>query len=798
MVARSSGRRGGLCWQGGEALAALQTASVLLCSAIGVLCVVSALGIFGAALPSAAGAYAALEGPPVFSSTPGLPDGRVYEQVSPADKNGNQAGSGTTAVEVGALDHYGLASADGNAVLFEGTGPMGESPWGASEWFVATKNASAPGWSTRALLPSSPEALQKLGGIIGVKESYIDPSPDLSHALVVASYKLSTEGCASQVYLTGPDPFDAAVWLEQPQIEDPVLDCPGESVAEAAGVPVGGTPDFSTVYFTYAGTLVPADAPRTPHAGTGQGVEAWGFYEFSAGVVHEAGVLPDGSVDAFGAVPADSGHGKTRTGNEVSADGTRAFFVSPDPASCSQNGGHNDCTADPPELYVRENGSRTLLVSKDTLLPETAGLPGAAPHGVLPTPSSTANEPVSAALAGAYVFASPDGSQAFFQSDDKLTPTAPEGPPQNTTPKTYDFNLDTGVLTYLPNVEGELLATDGNGSSLAFLRPETGGAPAELDLWRAGASGGSVTPVVQLPGPPSSGGNQYELRKQYVSEVDLAVDGSVLVFITKTPLSPAFNSGGFEQIYRYDVGANSLGCISCAPVGVHPRGDASMSVMRADETYEQGFTEAQSGIVDERGISANGDRIFFDSPDPLVAQDVNTDSPPVETSEAGDVSQGRDVYEWEDGVVYLISTGRSPRDSFLVDSSEDGSDVFFATAEGLVPGDTDGGFDVYDARVPRAGDTVPPSPSPCEGLSCQGPSNTLSPLSVSGSSAFSGLGNLAPEVTPPPPTSSAPKTAKCKKGYVRKKNKCVKTKLKKKAKKASNDKRATNNRRVGR
>lgn len=45
-----------------------------------------------AALPAAAGAYATPAPENVYSSAPGLPDGRVYEQVSPADKNGNEAG----------------------------------------------------------------------------------------------------------------------------------------------------------------------------------------------------------------------------------------------------------------------------------------------------------------------------------------------------------------------------------------------------------------------------------------------------------------------------------------------------------------------------------------------------------------------------------------------------------------------------------------------------------------------------------------------------------------------------------
>jgi hypothetical protein len=44
-------------------------------------------------------AYATIEGPPTFSSAPGVPEGRVYEQVFRADKNGNEAGGEVKAAQ---------------------------------------------------------------------------------------------------------------------------------------------------------------------------------------------------------------------------------------------------------------------------------------------------------------------------------------------------------------------------------------------------------------------------------------------------------------------------------------------------------------------------------------------------------------------------------------------------------------------------------------------------------------------------------------------------------------------------
>ena len=748
---------------------------------------VGLVGCCGGA-PAVASAFATVEGPPIYSSAAGLPDGRVYEQVSPADKNGNAAGAPSSPSDTGAHDHYGYSSPDGGAVLFEGTGPMGESPWGNSLWFVASKNVGASGWSTRALMPRAVEnqtLLQTLARL-----NYIEPSQDLSHALVEASDLAPqiNEQCSGPMFLTGPDPFVAGTWVERPS---PELVSPVESCGSNgdSGAPVGGTPDFSTVYFTVPGTLLPQDASRAAHAAVtnseGEG-EAWGLYEYTEGVPHEAGVLPDGSLSPFGEVPAASGHGRNPAGNQVSEDGSRVFFVSPDPASCEENGiaGHNDCATEPPELYVHETGhERAQLVSRDTLLGEPAGSPVAAPGGILRMPNDS-EQKLRPGTTGSFVFASPDGSQAFFQSTEALTSVAAEDSPGGE-PKTYDFDVDTGSLAFLPGVQGEILAVDSDGSEMAFLTPEAGGQPAQLNLWSAGTGGGTVTPVVQLPEAGAS-----------VPETRISGDGSVLVFQTAERLSGSFNSGGWEQIYRYDVSANTLGCVSCDPAGVTPRGNAELSILLKDEDRALGSRGQETPFVsiDQRGISSDGDRIFFDSPDPLVPQDVNTNSPEVNEKEHEKFPQGDDVYEWENGVVYLISTGDSDRNSYLLDSSENGDDVFFATAQGLVPADTDGGYDIYDAHVPQPGDTSPPAASACEGSACQGAVSTGPSVASPVSASFSGAGNLVPEVAPLP-VSSAPKAVKCKKGYVKKKNRCVKSKPKKKAKKAS---RASTDRRASR
>ncbi len=729
------------------------------------LSLAAGLAVIGVASPATAGAYATIAPPPIYSTAPGLPDNRVYEQVSPTDKSGNQAGASTDVTAgFGALAHYALAAADGNGVLFEGSGPMGETAAGYNLYFEAQR--SAAGWSTRAIMPRAQEPVVTSGGTLSVQPSAVDPSSDLSHVMFVArdgtfatppNAKCGFENDGSdQLYLSGPDPFVAATWLARPEISNPIEVCVGFG---ESGAPVGGTPDFSTVYFTFAGTLLPEDASRRPHVLSsigplGEGVEAWGFYEDREGALREAGVLPDGSLDPFGAVPAASGHYRAITGNQVSADGSRAFFVSPDPVSC---GNGNNCGAgageDPPELYVRENGEKTVLVSQDTLLPEVNGLPAPAPDGALGFPGSSGKP--------SFVYASRDGSQAFFESEDALTKPAEEASP-GAEPKMYDFDVNTGSLTYLPGVVGQIVTSDQDGSSFAFVSPEAAASPAaELDLWSAGPGGGTVTPITEMNGHPKGVRGDVPVAR-------MSSDGSVVVFMTSLLLPKAsFNSGTeLEQIYRYDVPTNRLSCVSCSPAGVTPTSNAELSVLEANEEGGLSFgQQVETGMVDERGVSSDGSRIFFDTADPLVPQ----------------ASDGvRNVYEWENGTVYLLSSDKSPENSYFLDNSESGNDIFFATSEGLVPGDTDGAYDVYDARVPHPGDNPPPAAVPCEGSVCQGPPRVPAPLGAPASATFSGLGNIVPEPAATPTVKPKPKATKCKKGFVKKKTKCVKSKPKKK------------------
>jgi hypothetical protein len=168
-----------------------------------------------------------------------------------------------------------------------------------------------------------------------------------------------------------------------------------------------------------------------------------------------------------------------------------------------------------------------------------------------------------------------------------------------------------------------------------------------------------------------------------------------------------------SEVYRYDANTKKLICASCNPSGARPVGAA---VIPAFESPMHGA----------RVISEDGTRLYFQSPDRLVARDTNSKV---------------DVYQWEEagaggceeadpgfsaaaeGCVELISSGQSPLDSRFVESSPSGKDVFFTTGSSLLPQDY-GLVDIYDARVGGGLPVPPPTTPSCEGDACQNPPAT--------------------------------------------------------------------------
>jgi hypothetical protein len=607
-----------------------------------------------------------------------LPDCRAYEMVSPVEKGGSMAAINGEGVVV-----YARASTDGDRITYYSSGPMGDpSPRGIQ--FFTQGSRTGSGWTNRNAIPG-PEQ-----GITVSYYNHLPASPLLAadgSGLAFAGVTYVAENPQEKAepsrsngaYLTTPD--GPIQWLTKPQTEA-AQPRPGQLSSQNIMHMVGGSNDLSTMYFQYCGTLTSADTPRA-------GRTNYGFYVSHDGQVSTAGTLPDGSVDPDGAQWAGPGkqfcglipgsHNPSALGNQVSEDGTRAMFVSPDPTAKSGR---------PTELYVHRQGASSVLISRSEITGE------AAPSGVVPVGTPTA-------------FATPTGSHVFFATKDRLTEDAPTAP---SVASVYRFAAATGDLEYLAGVPATIDAVSNDGARVLFPSAPSPSSPnGGVALW----SEGEIVPVghfIQLPA-----GEDRRVR--------FSSDGSTLVFTASTPFEGgAVVPPGINEVYRYVLGQSGPPtCISCPASGT-ASGNAYLSNWSGSA---RGITPAgDQGLADARNVSPDARRVFFDSPDALVPSDLN-----------GKV----DVYEWSDGALSLISSGHSDFNSYLLDTSTSGDDVFFATAEGLDPADTDRTYDVYDARV--GGGFEQARAVVCGGAECQPPPSPPPGSSIALSEALRGPGN---------------------------------------------------------
>ncbi len=199
-------------------------------------------------------------------------------------------------------------------------------------------------------------------------------------------------------------------------------------------------------------------------------------------------------------------------------------------------------------------------------------------------------------------------------------------------------------------------------------------------------------------------------------------DGGHVAFMSAQPLT-GYDNAGNEEVFLYDRSSGRLSCASCNPNGSPPIGPSRIN---PGTEWETGMA-----IYQTRVLSPDGSHLFFDTYDALVPQDTNA---------------AQDVYEYENGRPYLISTGTGTSDATFVDASEDGDNVFFLTRQELVSGDTDQLVDLYDARV--GGGTATVAPPACTGTGCQGVPAPPPVFATPSSVTFNGVGNIPAAVTP--------------------------------------------------
>ncbi len=695
----------------------------------------------------------------------GLPDGRAYELVTPVNKGDAEDLFGSPGLVGEQNLDRGFAAEDGEHFLLSSRADFGPFPASGEGAYVFSRGAD--GWTFKSVVSPS-LGVQGLGNLV------FDPA-DLS---TVGAEDLVGSAEYSGFDLDGPPggPY-ATLALGFPAGES-------ERVNE-----VGASTDLSTVVLESEDHKLPVcEGAQQAFAETldvgVNGVYQWSTKRQCLSLVDvESQSEGGGLLSKCGAV-LGRGESKASSGDmrgAVSADGSKVFFTAPDPGyedSRSLFGGPgcwNGGTRNPPELYMREDGNTTVEVSA----PENG------------------EEPEYPAI---YVGASENGAKVFFLTRGELTEEAEKLKTHD--PELYEYDseapegkrlirISRGDLESGP-VEGRVLsvpAVSADGSTVYF--------NAEGDLAPGGEHGGLyrydtdtgqtayVAPGQGYPGifvqETITGGERSRyawFESEVIDRTMPSLDLEASYYTTRDGQFLLFGP------YRYDAADGSVVCVMCNPDGSGPIAGAYFT--------RSAFEGDDPAGGPPRGMSENGEYVFFDTTESLVPQDTN-----------GTL----DVYEWHEekgsasheGTISLISSGTDPKPSYFLGSSSctgahgetvEGCNVFFGTHAKLVPEDTDNSGDLYDARI-GGGFQTSAGAGPCEGDACDNPPPP--PLAPSPSTFTStSSGNVAGGTSSPMETVTK-KTVKCKQGLVKKKVKtkteCVRAKGKSKAKKSAKPKR---------
>lgn len=752
-----------------------------------------------------------------------LPDGRVYEMVTPlGNQNADvyvQNSQVVHPVEAHVTEH-GIptelpfeAAADGDAVTYVGgptSGGNGSAGPGSGNQYL-TKRSPSGGWTQVALPPPGTTTghtyYQAFSNnlSVGILNQIFEQTP-LSPEVTAPRYDvLYARNFEDNVY----HPFFTQAPLDRARFE---FYTAGYELPDAEFnllLYAGSSANLEHLLFEAndamsvnpSGGVVPVDG----------GEEENNLYDSIDGQLQLVNVLPNGSSEpnaTFGgpAIYHDAGNASDFT-HAISTDGSRIFWTD----------------LNTHDLYVRENDSQpqSQLGTEDECLASGDACTVQVDASALP---GTEKEKEEKGSDGQFWAASGDGSRVFFTDCNRLTGESTASPHSdceelNTNSEHYGGAESlAGNDLYEYDIEkpvgGRLidLTVDSNGSDP--LGADVQGVAAVSDdgeyvyfvadgVLANGATGGQANLYLRHDGAttfiatlslPDDGwraapfggfigsGNHGDLQLDMGDRTaQVTPDGHTLVFMSKQGLT-GYPNEGLQEVYVYDAEEGRLSCVSCDPGGEAP----SVRTVGGVAGY---IPVSHSATYMPRVVSEDGSRVFFDSVEPLVPQDTNGTGDVYEWERAGAPSGSCPEGAPNGGCIYLLSGGTSTDDSYFFDSSAKGDDVFMITRAQLVPQDQDENFKVYDAT---ANGVLPVSPPVCSGSGCQGVPAAPPVFATPSSVTFNGIGNF-PLPSSPPVVKATAKTVKCAKGRHLSHGKCVKSK-----KKAKKVKRAHRDRRTGR
>jgi hypothetical protein len=716
----------------------------------------------------------------VYATTgQGLPDGRAYEQVTPAHKNG--ALIGVTA--------FGLtpeASQSGTRVIASTLQCFADArSCSVDRQSVATPfafNRTPTGWQPTALAPPATQLSANTPFYANV---------DSGTALFTAPTPPTGQ---DDWYARQPGGTFADLGPSTPPAQGPQPFGVGTTALAA-------TPDLSHLVWGHVDGGWPfAAEPHTLYQYSGPCGSPSACQAAQPLLVGVGGPNDGpGSTDLITTCRIDLGATFATHQGDLSADGRTVFFTADRdvPGFCSGGSGANAATPVPADaLYARVDGelptAHTVPISERS----PAGCSGAC----LTSPPGDAS----------FLGASDDASKVYFASTQQLTDDATQDSQPGDTARAgacidttgpngcnlylYDFSRPAGHRLIAvsagdtsgngPRVQGPM-ALSPDGSHLYFVAhgvltaaPNAQGqsaADGADNLYLYDATSGDTSFIAALPA--SDGGNWDPSTGLQLSNV--TPDGRFLVFQSHGALTPdATSQSGAYQVFRYDASTGELIRISIGEGGFNDNGNrAAPTPCSLDGLCSEDASIVRPYVSSARTdptLSHDGTRVFFMSPLALTPRAL--DDVPV-TTPNGQPQYAQNVYEWHAGHVSLISDGRdaskgandtcqnSSSSVCLIGASGSGQDVFFSTADQLVPQDGDTELDFYDARVGGGFPHTPP-PVPCQGDNCKPPPSGTPPNDPRGSGTASGPGNQSPVHGS---TATKKKCKKRKKGHHKKK-----------------------------
>jgi hypothetical protein len=614
-----------------------------------------------------------------------LPDCRAYELVSPSGKTGG-IGDVLAREYVGQYLQPMQGLADGDAITYDGEAFTASSRAGSIAEYVSMRGSS--GWSTTNVSP--PE--QDVGG--GEVSEIVGASADLTKFLIasVRGSQLSSEAPEGyrNIYLsnglTAPTPLITAT---------PTGRTSGE-FGEAEGGEFGssGPIFFAPAAENFSQVLFGANAGLTENAPAGSETED-DLYRWMAGKLRLVNVLPSGATEPEATLGVEYRQlGLSTRGllipnldHAVSADGARAFWTDERSHTLYLREAYFEAGQEEEKTAMIGEDAQFLAANKEgTVVFFTKG--GELYEYDVLTKTSVDVTPEASAEVQGMVGMSENGQYFYFVANGILASGASDGTCGGAGSNTAcNLYLDHGgVITLITTLSGQ------DNNPIASYEGGTEASEKQIADW---------TPDV------------------WARQAEASPNGQFLAFGSHLPLTGQMDEG--PEIFVYDESTRTLACASCSRDGVSNGGAA---LPPFGDSY---------GLYEPRYMLNDG-QLFFTTRDALVPEDTNNQ---------------KDVYEWANGEVHLISGGTSAGPSVFAEASEDGSDVFFTTSQALVPEDRDEIVDMYDAR--EDGGFPAPTVTNCASSDeCQGSPPAPATFNAPPSATLSGSGNI---------TLAAPTTA---------------------------------------